>query len=114
MTARGINVVAGTDSCASSGDLNLVDDLRLLRKLAPEMPAQSIWEMATTRAARSLGWDDQLGSITPDKRADFAVFQVAASDDPLEAILLSDQLPISTWLDGVMLRSNGRGPAWRG
>jgi cytosine/adenosine deaminase-related metal-dependent hydrolase len=30
MLARGINVAVGSDSCASSPDLNLVDDLRLL------------------------------------------------------------------------------------
>src|SRR5262249_48887717 len=37
MLAGGINVAVGTDSCASSPDLNLVDELRLLRKIAPEI-----------------------------------------------------------------------------
>src|SRR5262249_49621367 len=51
MLARGINVAVGTDSCASSPDLNIVDDLRLLHKIAPEVPAFDLWEMAATRAA---------------------------------------------------------------
>jgi aminodeoxyfutalosine deaminase len=61
MLARGINVAVGTDSCASSPDLNLVDDLRLLRRIAPEVSAVELWGMATTRAATALriertGW----------------------------------------------------------
>src|SRR5207302_10539659 len=60
MLARGINVAVGTDSCASSPDLNLVDDLRLLHRLAPEVPAQTLWEMATIRGARAIGRELQV------------------------------------------------------
>ncbi len=38
MRQAGINVALGTDSCASSPNLNLVDDLRLLHRQAPERP----------------------------------------------------------------------------
>jgi len=58
-----------TDSCASSGDLNLVDDLRVLHELAPDVPASRLWELATVRAARALGMEDVAGSITPGKAA---------------------------------------------
>src|SRR5205807_9072461 len=67
MLSRGINVAVGTDSCASSPDLNLVDELRLLRRLAPEVPAMELWKMATIRAAKAIGWENEVGSISPGK-----------------------------------------------
>jgi aminodeoxyfutalosine deaminase len=105
MLERGINVAVGTDSCASSPDLNLVDDLRLLRRIAPEFPAQSLWELATLRAARALRMEEQVGSLTVGKCADVTVFPVFPSDapDPLEAILRDPQrLPSCTWFNGAL------------
>jgi cytosine/adenosine deaminase-related metal-dependent hydrolase len=106
MLAAGINVAVGTDSCASSPDLNLVDDLRLLRKIAPEVPAQTLWEMATLRAAMALRLQTEVGSLTPGKRADFVVFEVEPTDDPLEQILQSAREPKSVWLDAEPARSH--------
>jgi cytosine/adenosine deaminase-related metal-dependent hydrolase len=99
MLAAGVNVAAGTDSCASSPNLDLVEDLRLLRQIAPDVPAAVLWEMATIRGARALLWDDEIGSISVGKRADFAAF-AAGGDDPLEAILRNEQRPESVWIDG--------------
>ena len=102
MLARGINVAVGTDSRASSPDLNLVDDLRLLHGVAPKVPAETLWEMATIRAARALTMDKHVGSITTGKFADFTVFEVA-TDDPLQEILESNRTPRETWLAGQPL-----------
>jgi cytosine/adenosine deaminase-related metal-dependent hydrolase len=99
MLARGINVAVGTDSCASSPDLNLVDDLRLLHQIAPEVPAQALWEMATLRSAQAIAVTDQAGSISTGKQADFVVFP-ARSQDPLRAILESDIRPEAVWIAG--------------
>jgi aminodeoxyfutalosine deaminase len=99
MLARGINVAVATDSCASSPDLNLVDDLRLLRRLAPEMPALRIWEMATTRAARAIGLG-KAGAIRGGDPADLVAFP-CSSDDPLREILENDAAPHSVWIDGL-------------
>jgi cytosine/adenosine deaminase-related metal-dependent hydrolase len=96
MLARGINVAVGTDSCASSPDLNLVDDLRLLHEIAPEVPVQTLWEMATTRAARAIGMGDRVGSITSGKSADFAIFEARS----LEGILESSRSPREVWIAG--------------
>jgi cytosine/adenosine deaminase-related metal-dependent hydrolase len=93
MLARGINVAIGTDSTASSGDLNLMEDLRLLRKLAPDYPVAEIWQLATTRAARALDVAPISGSITPMKLADLAVFP-ATGPDPLASIL-DEPIPLS-------------------
>src|SRR5205823_6032319 len=74
MLDRGVNVAIGTDSCASSPDLNLLDDLRLAHAVAPDFSVDRLFELITTRAARALGWEAELGSLAPGKFADFAVF----------------------------------------
>jgi cytosine/adenosine deaminase-related metal-dependent hydrolase len=102
MLQRGVNVALGTDSCASSPDLNLVDDLRLLHAIAAEVPAQKLWELVTVRGARALGLSQTVGSITPGKAADFVAFD-AQGDDPLRAILESSQRPSGTWTSGVRI-----------
>jgi len=103
MLARGINVAVGTDSRASSPDLNLLDDLRLLRQIAPDMPAQTLWQLATTRAAAALGLSGTVGSLTPGKQADVLVFP-ADGNDPLEAILQSPSMvPRAVWIGGRLI-----------
>ena len=103
MLAMGINVAVGTDSCASSPDLNLVDELRLLHQIAPEIPPQTLWEMATIRAARAVQMEREVGSITPGKRADLIAFRIKTSD-PLREILESpDARPAHMWIDGNQL-----------
>lgn len=101
MLARGINVAVGTDSCASSPDLNLVDELRLLHELAPETPVERLWEMATLRAARAIGQEGRVGSITAGKAADLAIFP-ARSDRPLLEVLEGSALPGQVWIGGKL------------
>ncbi|HZL36183.1 MAG TPA: amidohydrolase family protein [Tepidisphaeraceae bacterium] len=100
MLARGINVALGTDSCASSPDLNLLDDLRLLHRIAPDFPPGQLWELATVRAARAIGCENQVGSLAIGKAADFAIFD-APSDDPMREILQNDRLPNEVWINGA-------------
>jgi cytosine/adenosine deaminase-related metal-dependent hydrolase len=99
MLARDLNVAVGTDSCASSPDLNLVDDLRLLHKIAPDLPAQTLWEMATIRAARAIGMHDQVGSLESGKAADIVVFPVTGAE-PLMGLLQSSSMPVQLWVSG--------------
>ncbi|MDB5298576.1 MAG: Aminodeoxyfutalosine deaminase [Phycisphaerales bacterium] len=99
MLRAGINVAVGTDSCASSPDLNLVDDLRLIHRLAPAAPAHSLWELATVRAARAIGMEDRVGTLEAGKAADFVTFP-AAGNDPLAGVLESEALPTGVWIAG--------------
>jgi cytosine/adenosine deaminase-related metal-dependent hydrolase len=99
MLARGINVAVGTDSCASSPDLNLVDELRLLRRLAPEIPALELWKMATVNAARALDMQAWIGALRPGLAADLVAFKSAAAE-PLEEILNSAAPPAQVWIGG--------------
>jgi cytosine/adenosine deaminase-related metal-dependent hydrolase len=99
MLSAGVNVAVGTDSRASSPDLNLVDDLRLLRRLSPETPAGALWRLATINAARALGMADEIGSISPGKQADFVSFAVSGND-PLAEILDGGAEPNGVWIAG--------------
>jgi aminodeoxyfutalosine deaminase len=103
MRARGINVAIGTDSCASSPDLNLVDDLRLLHQLCPDEPAAELWQLATTRAARAVGLNDA-GVIRVGDPADFVAFECRSSH-PLREILESPMLPSGVWIEGESIAS---------
>jgi cytosine/adenosine deaminase-related metal-dependent hydrolase len=97
MLKRGINVAVGTDSCASSPDLNIVDDLRLLHRTYPQEPVVLLWEMATVRGATAIGLNDR-GLIREGAAADFAVFKVS-SHEPLAEILETQILPARVWID---------------
>jgi cytosine/adenosine deaminase-related metal-dependent hydrolase len=99
MLECGINVALGTDSCASSPDLNLVDELRLLHRLSPDTPPMRIWELATTRAARAIGLGADAGAIRAGNFADLVAFPVQ-SDDPLAEILDRPMLPSAVWCEG--------------
>jgi cytosine/adenosine deaminase-related metal-dependent hydrolase len=98
MLDLGINVAIATDSSTSSGDLNLLDDLRLFHRQAPKMSAEIVWQLATSRAALALGCP-HLGSLAAGKMADIAAFPSRGSD-PLAALLGSDDLPTQVWMGG--------------
>jgi cytosine/adenosine deaminase-related metal-dependent hydrolase len=99
MLAAGINVAVGTDSRASSPDLNLVDDLRLLRRIAPDVPAIDLWELATTRAARAIGRAD-VGRLAVGSLADAVAFPMS-SVDPLGQVLDGSAIPVGVWVAGL-------------
>ena len=96
MLAAGINVAIGTDSMASSPDLNLVDDLRLLHRISPQTPVAELWAMATTRAAAALGLSKAAGLLAPGISADIVAFPIN-TDDPLTEILQNNGLPSHVW-----------------
>ena len=99
MLAAGINVAIGTDSCASSPDLNVVDDLRLVRQQAPEVAVEELWPMVTRRAAMAIQSADRVGSLAAGKKGDVVAF-AAKSDEPLVAILDQGLSVRGTWIGG--------------
>lgn len=101
MLKSGINVAVGTDSCASSPNLNIVDDLRLLRSIAPEIPSATLWSMITWRAAKALGWDDQIGTLLPGYAADIVAFNVTGSNPLNEVLDNNSALPSHFWINGI-------------
>ncbi len=100
MIGMGINVAIGTDSCASSPDLNLVDDLRLLHGIAPEVEVETIWEMATSRAARALAMEGEIGTLVVGQYADFVAFDVRGAEPLREVLEDSAACPVGVWIGG--------------
>jgi 5-methylthioadenosine/S-adenosylhomocysteine deaminase len=77
MVDHGIAVSIGTDGAPSNNRMDMFDEMYLTalihkgRHLVPDaLPAEKILEMATVDGARSLLWDDEIGSLEPGKKAD--------------------------------------------
>jgi cytosine/adenosine deaminase-related metal-dependent hydrolase len=88
----GVKVAVGTDSLASVEDLNLFSELKTMRWLAPSVPASVMLESATLVGARALGLDD-LGSLTPGKRAAMIAVDLPEGVIDVEEYLLSGIQP---------------------
>ena len=99
LLAGGVNVGLGTDGAASNNRLDLFAEMRLAALLAKGvagdptvLPAQTVLEMATVRAARALGIDDRIGTLAPGKLADMTAVDLGALElapcyDPLSHLV---------------------------
>jgi aminodeoxyfutalosine deaminase len=84
----GVRVAIGTDSLASSPDLNVFAELATMRALAPYVPASSLLRSATLEGARALGFDADYGSIEPSKRAQLIAVSLPPGEDDVEEYLV--------------------------
>jgi cytosine/adenosine deaminase-related metal-dependent hydrolase len=99
LRAAGIRVGLGTDSPASTPSFDMFAELRaaiLLARASERRPdalsAINALELATLGSASALDLDDEVGSLTPGKRADLAVVSLAGSsylpwEDPAAAVV---------------------------
>jgi cytosine/adenosine deaminase-related metal-dependent hydrolase len=85
----GVAVAVGTDSLASVDDLNLFNELKAMRAIAPNVSARRFIESATLVGARALGLDAELGSLSPGKRAEILAVKLADPVDDIEEYLVS-------------------------
>jgi len=67
---RGLNISLGTDSLASNDSLNMFSEMRMAKKTYPSLTSLNVLEMATTRPARALKQERELGKIAPGFLAD--------------------------------------------
>ena len=85
MRKAGIAVGLGTDSCASSNDLDMFSVMRMaahvvaLRQSPADVDLVSIVRSATIEAARAVGLDDRIGSIEIGKEADLIAIDLHAA-----------------------------------
>jgi hypothetical protein len=87
MLKAGVNVTIGTDSSAS-GPVNILNEIKydreLYRKLYGEdLPAKTIFQMATANAAKAFWMQDRIGTLEEGKLADVLVLK-GRHDDPHE------------------------------
>ena len=95
----GVRVGLGTDSPASTPSFDLFEELRTAvysartrERRGDALCAPEALELATLGAARALGLEDEVGSLTPGKRADLAVVSLRGSlyspvEDPAAAVV---------------------------
>ncbi len=102
MLERGVIVCLGTDGLASSPSLGILDEVRFLHARDPSLSGPLLLTMATLFGAWALRLDDAVGSLTPGKRADFAVVALPDRDaaDPHQLILEGDGPVVATMVDG--------------
>jgi aminodeoxyfutalosine deaminase len=91
--ASGVPVAVGTDSLASTPDLNLFSELAAMRALAPEIPAASLIESATRQGARALGFDKDYGTLEPGKQARVLGVRIPPAVGDVEEYLVSGVAP---------------------
>ena len=82
-------VALGTDSLASSPDLDVLAEARFLHRQYPEIPGATLLRLATLSGAEILGWQDETGSLTPGKSADLAAVALPEDEtaDPHQLVL---------------------------
>jgi cytosine/adenosine deaminase-related metal-dependent hydrolase len=96
----GVRVAIGTDSLASTPDLNVFAELATMRALAPTVSASALVESATLQGARALGFDADYGSIEPGKRARLIAVQLTGDVDDVEEYLVSGVAPEQiSWIE---------------
>ena len=92
LRAAGVRVGLGTDSPASTPSFDAWEELRTAvymsraREQRPDaLNAHAALRLATLDAARAIGLADEVGSLTPGKKADLTVLSIAQSPyDPVE------------------------------
>ncbi len=118
----GVNVGLGTDGAASNNRLDIFTEMRLAALLAKgaggdamALPAHTVLEMATVRAARALGLEDRIGTLAPGKCADMTAVNLGALDllpcyDPLSHLVYAAgrEHVSHVWVNGELVVENGR------
>lgn len=85
----GVRVAIGTDSLASTPDLNLFEELRTLRQIAPEVPASALLDSATRQGAHALGLGDVCGAIAPGRAAALLAVRIPPAEPDVEEYLVN-------------------------
>jgi aminodeoxyfutalosine deaminase len=95
LQAAGVNVCLGTDSLASTLTLSLFDEMRILSRREPSVPAASLLQLATLNGARALGIP--AGRIEPGMWADLIAIPYHGSGERLHESLLEFRDRV-TWM----------------
>ena len=79
-----IPVALGTDSLASNETLSLWDEMRMVKKYFPEIPAVEILKMATLNSAWALGVESEMGSLDQGKQPGILLVEAEDLEKALE------------------------------
>jgi 5-methylthioadenosine/S-adenosylhomocysteine deaminase len=90
-----IKALIGTDSMSSSGNLNILEDLRFYNSKS-QISYEELTKMVTLYPAKALKLDDKVGSLEAGKMANFIVFEPI--DDP--ANWFNHNKPCHVYIEG--------------
>jgi cytosine/adenosine deaminase-related metal-dependent hydrolase len=91
--ASGVRVAVGTDSLASTPDLNVFAELATMRALAPNVPASALLESATMHGARALGFNADYGTLEAGRLARVLLVDVPPGTADVEEYLVGGIQP---------------------
>ena len=89
----GVRVAVGTDSLASTPDLNVFAEVATMRALAPGVPASALLESATKHGAHALGFDADYGTIEAGRSARLLLVDIPPGTADVEEYLVSGIRP---------------------
>jgi cytosine/adenosine deaminase-related metal-dependent hydrolase len=69
------DLVIGTDSLASNSSLSILEEIRTLQSIFPEIPLEDLIRWATLNGARALGKDEQFGKIETGRKPGLLLLQ---------------------------------------
>lgn len=68
---QSIQPALGTDSLASCDSLNILDEMKFIKKHYPEISNETLFSMGTINGATALGLNDVTGTLSKGKKAHF-------------------------------------------
>ncbi len=86
---RGINLAVGTDSRASNPDLNLMNELKEIRRRFPDVSAETILRMGTIHGASALGIADRVGTLECGRAGQMCFARLSDPNDPYSFLIKS-------------------------
>jgi cytosine/adenosine deaminase-related metal-dependent hydrolase len=92
----GVPVCVATDSAASNTGLSMMEEMRRLARLFPELPADEIVAAATTIPAQAIGWGRDIGRIEAGYCADLSAWSPCCKGNRLDRSWFEDEPPICT------------------
>jgi 5-methylthioadenosine/S-adenosylhomocysteine deaminase len=122
LVRNGVNVGLGTDGAASNNRLDLFTEMRLAALLAKgatgdplALPAHAALQMGTLNAARALGLEHRIGSLSTGKCADITAVNLGAPElspcyDPVSHLVYAAgrEHVSHVWVNGELLLDEGR------
>jgi 5-methylthioadenosine/S-adenosylhomocysteine deaminase len=103
----GVIVGLGTDSLASSPNLNMWDEMRYAYRIhrSDGVSAEDIFRLATINGAKALGLDNEIGALEPGKKADIIAvpLPVKNTGDLYSDLLRETKSCIMTMVNGKIL-----------